>query len=1282
MKNHELTQARLFTVRQLIERSFKVSCMLALLACLALLGAAGARAQNTADIIGTVTDASGAVVPGSSVTLTNTGTNISQSLQASAGGDYTFTLLVPGTYALKVEAKGFKTFSAPSITVAAGDRARVDAPMEVGEQSTTVEVQAAVAPALQTDTSTLGNLVTSQAVEDIPLNGRNFMKLVQLAPGVTQGTPGVIQSGTRPDDRRQTAAFSANGQSETLNNQMIDGMDNNERIIGTIGVRPSVDAIEEVNVSTNLYDASASRTAGGVVDVITKSGSNSFHGSAYEFFRNKVLNTNPNYQFPSNTTGGLTTLLPKPAFQQNQYGGSIGGPIKKDKTFFFGDFEQSHEANGLSETLTVPTLCNRGLAVCPDGNKQLGDFSDQADVSPIGGGSACKPNTAVVAPGNCVYVVVPAPSISPLGLAFFNLFPLPTNTAAGAVANNYSANPLRSQNSTTFDMRFDQHISDKDSFFGRYSFNNVNTYTPGGFPSVTLTGGASGTDPAIPSGSSVTVADPANLQSGVNGFPGPAQERQQGIGLSYVHIFRPDLLLNLKAGYLRSSIRSLPINGGTVTNSIGIPCNSVSCVNPPGNTYTAGLVDIATAYTELGNSPFLPLLQFDNTFQYSGALTWNKGAHSIKIGLGLIRRRATIGQSSNAVGTFNFGGVYTGFSGGDLLEGLVDGGGNMNLRSDTLVSPGFRTWEPSVYVQDDWRTRRWLTLNLGMRYDIYTPYTEVRGRIVNWNPVNGLLYSPSLPGNQQSSATAGVQTNYLDIAPRFGFRASLKHNTVIGGGFGLSFYPTNYASGAAFKNAPYNFTFQCLPQNELGTNATCSAPYAGPAVANFGILPCNPSAGTPASANCPVNTAPTSSQINQTGGSTIAAGIPAPVLNVNSVFAPAVCTFVNNATYSATCPNNPYATSSISEITWPHYATSYLEQFNLQVQKEFSGNVVSVGYVGELGRHQGSTLNMNSISNYLQNVTGALPLASQFPWLAKNSINPNYDMGTSSYNSMQASFQRRFSKGLTVNFGYTWSHNLTDGGGGSCNVNVSPQDLGFGTLPQTPPNDCYYDNPASPANPIIMSTLKNRFGVGNSGEDVHNRFTWTANYQIPFGKSLTGVEGVLAKGWAANVAGSWQTGLPFTATSGPNNTGVNVGNPDQTCSGKAANPTLAQWFNASCFEEQQDFVQLGLKHTYGNELANQLFGPSQRNMDFSLFKEFSLREGLRMQFRTEVFNLFNTPNFSTPSVTAIANFTPVVSGSGGIGTNTPNSGPPVGAITTLNSNQNSRQIQFALKLLF
>ncbi len=358
-------------------RVFERLGMFVALICLSLLCAVGARAQETGDIVGTVTDSTGAVVPNATVTLTNTGTNVSQTTQSGGDGNYLFTLLQVGSYTIKVSATGFKTASNAAIALSSGDRARVDVKLEVGEQTTTVEVQATIAPALQTDTSTIGQLTSSQAVEDLPLNGRNLIQLVYLAPGVTGGSPGSIVQGNRPDDRRLVSSFSVNGQTDTMNNNLIDGMDNNERIIGTIGVRPSIDAVQELNVQTNKYDASVGRTGGGVVDVITKSGSNSYHGSAYEFFRNRSLNANPNWNFgealplqgiASGKYGSLTdphaAPAPNPQFQQNQFGGSFGGAIIKNKTFFFADYEGLNYNTGLqATTLSVPTLCENGQAV-------------------------------------------------------------------------------------------------------------------------------------------------------------------------------------------------------------------------------------------------------------------------------------------------------------------------------------------------------------------------------------------------------------------------------------------------------------------------------------------------------------------------------------------------------------------------------------------------------------------------------------------------------------------------------------------------------------------------------------------------------------------------------------------------------------------------------------------------------------------------------------------------------------------------------------------------------
>jgi len=1277
---------------------------------LVFLAITGVRAQETADIVGTVTDASGAVLPGATITLTNTGTSVSRTTQTSGTGDYIFNLLQVGTYSVKVEMKGFKTFTAPGIAIAAGDRARVDAKMAVGDVTQTVEVSGSVAPALQTDTSTIGSLVPSESVEDLPLNQRNIIKLVQLTAGATEGQSNSIAAGNRPDDRRMTSAVSINGQDDSTNQNMIDGFDNNTRIIGSIGVRPSIDAIQEVNISTNKYDSSVGRTGGGVVDIITKSGTNSFHGSAFEFLRNKVLNGNPNYNFNeilnleaikagmAGATDPHSVAAPNPAFRQNQYGGSVGGPIVKNKTFFFFDYEGLSYGQGLAASFyTVPTRCEKGLAVCPDGNTQLGDFSDNPAVSlPASQGgstSLCSTNPPASQPqllygsATCPYVTIPQSSIKPLGLAFFNMYPLPNTGASNALTNNYTSAPVKFQNAKTVDGRIDQHFNDKNTLFGHITYNGENTLNPNGFPDVYIIPSTGAL--ASPGASGALKVTPV-----VTSYAGPNNEDQYFVGVSYVHVYSPSLLLNLKAGVMRSQILSFPANQATeISNKLGFPCTATACVNystPSSLVGSSGLtrptirgLNGGTSYSIIGDSNFVPLGYWDTSLQYYATLTQNKGSHSIRYGVGLIRRRAGVAQSNAPQGGYTFNGSYTGEPLGDLLEGLA----TASQRNNSLVQDGFRTWEPSVYIQDDWRARSWLTLNLGLRYDMFTPFTEVHGRISNYDPYNGLLVSPSLPGNQQSGNTAMVPTPNRDIAPRFGFAATLHDNFVLRGGFGMTFMPQNYGSNYYFPNAPFTFSSSCAIQNHGGTANSCAdAQYDGPVgefsngvVSNYGT----PVTGSTAK----------SSTLGEPGGTALFLGLPVPYLNV------ALATNTAN-----------YAGATLQAVP-PNLKESYLEQFNLQLQKQFGANVVTVGYVGELGRRMGSFLpgpvNQNQAANPTETLGsngqylpmsvggatnsgfGTLP---GFPYLASVNVGESSNQGTSAYEALQATFVRRFAKGLTVNINYTWSHTMDNFLGTQACVDsmfAAPEpcwvDEANGAGPSLAP-----PSGATPATFPVTSceaegpkVCKNYWGWqqyawGNAPNDVQDRVAWGIDYALPFGTSTRGVIGAIVSGWSTNLSGSWQTGLPFSATGSLNNSGISNGYLDQTCSGKAANPSLLDWFNYNCFINPTP-------GTLGSGRYNSLFGPHQKRLDFSLFKSFQVTERIKLQFRTEVFNLFNQTNYGQPSSS--------ITFTGTTSTGVKNSVPPVnislpggshttGEITSTSGNWNPRQIQFALKVLF
>jgi hypothetical protein len=685
---------------------------------------------TTADVVGTVADASGAVMPNVKVTLVNQGTNQVRTTQTNSSGDYSFTLLEPGTYSLRVEAPNFAAFSVQNLMLTAGDRARENAQMQPGQTTAVVEVTA-TSPLLQSDSSVLQDVITTQAVQDLPLNGRNFIQLAQGTVGANEGPPAGLTSGGRPDDRRQTSAISVNGQSDVLNDEMVDGGDNNERVIGGLGVRPSIETIDEVRVQTNDYTAEVGRTAGGVINVITKTGTNTFHGSVYEYFRNDALDAN------SFQLGGY---LPTTELRQNQYGGSLGGPIKKNKTFFFADYEGFRLVQGsYSGLLQVPSLA---------------DYQ------------ALRTNPSSLLPSGVT-------TVDPAGLAYALMYPAPNAVVGGA--SYFSASPNKTQYSSTADGRLDHHFDENNSLFVRWTYNNVDTVIPNPFPNVTVDG--------------------LNVSPGgvAFGFEGPAADFAQQFQANYVHIFGPSLLLNLTAQYTRiNNFSAQPNTGTNAAEKLGIPGINIDQAN-------SGLPQILPVFglAGLGDSPFIPINDIDNTFQYAGTLTYTHGKHSVKFGASLIRRQAINEQNNFGEGFYVIGG----------LSNLLAGGQSFSVtRSNELSLPSWRFWEPSTFIQDDWHVRPWLTLNLGVRYEVFTPQVEQFNQESNFNMLTGQLDIAS-PSNR----TAGVKTYYDNIMPRIGFAASVGHGFVIRGGFGTSYFPMSYTSNASLKNPPFVFNYACSP---------------------------------------------------------------------------------------------------------------------------------------------------------------------------------------------------------------------------------------------------------------------------------------------------------------------------------------------------------------------------------------------------------------------------------------------------------------------------------------
>jgi hypothetical protein len=1104
----------------------KLVCLLGL----SLLGVNQVSAQvNTADILGTVSDSGGAVLPNAKVSVQSLATNEVKTATTNAAGDYIFNLMQPGQYTITVEAPSFKK-SVVNLTVSAGDRARANVELQVGDVAQAVEVQAQ-SPALQSDSATLTTTLAAQSVQDLPLNGRNFVTLVQSTVGVAAGPSNSILSGTRPDERRQTANIIANGQNEVFNNQLIDGMDNNEREQFTLMMRPSIDMIQEVKVDTNTYPAEVGRAGGAVINLLTKSGTNNFHGGVYEFLRNDKLNAN---DFFSNLAG-----VPRPEYRQNQFGGSVGGPIRKDKTFFFADVEALRIVQGVPTGLIfTPTLFEE---------QNPGNFSDQ--------------------PGG---KIIPPTQLDPVALKYWKLFPAPNAGTPGALGANYLNNVTKTYNSTTYDARVDHHISEKSSIFGRFSYNPTYNSQPALFPNATVDG--------------VTVSAGGGI------FPGPSEADSQGYMVDYVHIFTPTLLMELKAGFTRLWLyTSAPNQGTNASQKFGMPNTDVS--DQISGLATIDIVPmrgVGSSFT-LGDDRFVPILDINNLFQQQGSLTWTRGTHNVKTGASLIRRQLNYYQNTFGLGYFRF--TQTELI--DLQNFLM----GMPDEIQRQVNPKrqyFRFWEPAVYIQDDWRAKPWLTLNLGLRWDHFSPITAAQSERSNFDPVLAAACTPSSCNPFQVGATAGVKSYWTNFEPRFGFAATPKAGFVIRGGFGISRYAQDYASGSMnLYNPPF------VPLN----------------------LDCFPQTGTGASA-CPPGT-----------GRLFQGAPPVTIPTLN---------------------NQLPGTVGAHAVDYPQ---AYIMQWNTTVQKQIGANVFSAGYVGQVARHLQYAPNINipppspnGLGNYYPRV-----FAGVMPNLA--SINYYTATGASEYNAAQFSFERRYAKGLTANVNYTFARNLTNISDGGT--------TGAATVGAILPNNRAYD-------------------WGNSDIGIKHRLSFRVNYEFPFGKNGSRMTKLAIGGWQANLLAFYQSGVPFTVLDGvapvPSNVSnlVTVDRPNLVAgqSYVPANQNYNNWINVNAFTPQP----VG---TVGSETRSQLYGPHQRSADFSLFKDFQIREAMKLQFRAEVYNITNTENFGQPNVT----ITKWSSTLPGFNTGAPGATPVLGAggfgqITGSNLALNPRQYQFALKFIF
>jgi hypothetical protein len=732
-------------------------------------------------ILGTVTDPTDAVVVGAKVTLTHTATGLVRTIISDSTGEYVAPSLPSGSYTITVEASGFRKLILANVRLDVDQKARVDLKLQLGATSEEVTVEGG-ATLVQTESSDLSGTVNETQIINLPLNGRDFVQLTRIMPGVSRGIPGANIDGAGSLAWRASASFSANGQRTRDNNFLLDGVDNNETWLNSVVIFPSVDALEEFKVQTSTYSAEFGRSSGGVVNIQIKSGANDFHGNAFEFLRNDKLDAN---DFFNNAKGAS-----RPPFKQNQFGGTLGGRIIRDKTFFFMDYQGGRIRDSKTYLSTVPTLKMRN-----------GDFSELLrDTNGDGKleGIIYDPLTGQPFDGN----VIPEGSIDPAARNIIDqLYPepnvagQPSSSGNGQTINNFLYNPVLKRQDDQFDVKIDHYLSQKNHLFGRYSFERTGRFLPAQLP---------------------------HGDSGTTFGAGNGLIRGQSFAFNDIHTFSPKWLNEFRLGISRISFKVTSIDAGTnLAEQVGIPGINITDTATAMSQIQFSRNDITSDIRNLGANSNQPLLTFLDTFQLFDNVTNTRGRHTLKMGFNYTRRRRNVLNVDNITGNFTFRPEMTsncasglkprcindgisGFSVASFMLGYASSV-NRQLMQGTF---GERRPEYGAYIQDDYRVSDKLTLNLGLRYDLFVPYVEVYDRQSNFDISTGRFVVASedavIEGRKVGRYLQVVPKK--DFAPRVGFAYDLfgKGRTVLRGGYGIFWNnPLTGTSSAKPINPPF-----------------------------------------------------------------------------------------------------------------------------------------------------------------------------------------------------------------------------------------------------------------------------------------------------------------------------------------------------------------------------------------------------------------------------------------------------------------------------------------------
>ena len=1189
-----------------------------------------ALAQANAKVSGTVTDPNGAAVPGGAVKLINQATKIEVESTSNGDGYFNFVNVNPGMYLLRVEVQGFKGVQTAPFDVGVSEAVVQNVSLTIGAVSETVEVMSG-AELIQQASSDLGTVIPEKVVQDLPLNGRNFTQLLTLTPGVTpvstsqnrnvggvEGNVGIPGSGF--------ADPSFHGQENRSKLYFFDGIINTNVRGPTYIVIPNIDLVQEFKVVGHDSRADYGGAAGGVVNMVSKSGGNDFHGSAFEYVRNDAFDARNSFDV-------CTTARCKPGqgvpneplpFRQNQFGATVTGPIFKNKTFFSVGYDGWRYSQPTLALSYVPTAAeiNGDFTNTPfrrkiynpfstrlvNGNLTRDEFRCDASGNPLSVNAQKQQNQAI---GAVCFKIPQALIFAPMQ-NFFRTYS-PTPNLSGDSSFNFAQSRPSTNNSNSFQVRIDHHFSDRDTIFFRYTQQNVTVFNPIGTEGSTAGSG-----------------------------------KGRNYGGAWTHTFTPSLIFDIRAGYAgRPGVDSSQQN----QHEAGVdPLNQSGFLDV--DKYSGLLVTLAN-WTAGGNNNFGirgEALRENPNWSMTPNVTWLKGNHSIKTGGWYIEAKRV---QLNTFQTYVFNDEQTRLpnvntTGLSLASALLGFPNNFNAQLPVAhggpVQFKYASW--AAFIQDEWRVRRNFSLTLGLRYDYLTQPKTTDGRL--WNSLDlenqrwtiGATEMPPFCSVAQSApcipdafkndphfgnvvvagkkffAPPPIKDNW---GPRVGIAWTLNPKTVLRAGYGLYWDPLPARSQYA--------------QNDLeATTWPDATAFSGNANA---------------AANFANGTAFNIIQLQAQGFAT-----PLPTTNPWTV---------------GGFPNNP------------RYKDPYSQQWHVEVQREISStSMISVAYVGSKnGRlpYAGfaNAARQASPNGTANSVIDALRL---MPWVSSN-FTYTTNIGYSNYNALESKFQRRFAKGFSTLVSYTWSKSI-DVSSGYFNVENGPG--GGATIqnffdPSTARGVSSYDIPhfLSWATVYELPTGKGKRWFRNGPAswllgDWQTNFIMQARSGAPFNLQVTGD--------LANLRGS----APGNAPSGylrpnviadPFVAGPVPANPDLACQktisqgGKAADQvrTTASWFNPCAFG-----IPIG---SFGNLGRNVFRGKSVFNTDLSLFKSFPIREGWELQFRMETFNVFNIQNWDTP---ANANLT--------LNTNATTLATNVGRITTLAAGTNPRQIQFGLRLMF